>query len=126
MGVITDECLTADSSTHGPRGLRDVNEMWSPALREEQGRGPKEPAFREHPSGLLVPNELSRQREVWTKKELRLIGRVTKLMASRNMQIMFACRSPQCADTKIERVRGLAGDFVLRCQCKDRVFQRAF
>lgn len=82
--------------------------------------------FREHESGLYVPDEVSRTREVWTKQEVRLVNRTTTLLKSRGIQVMFACTSKQCADTAITRVPGLTGDFVLRCECKDRIFQRKF
>lgn len=83
--------------------------------------------FRRHEgSGLLVPEEVSREREVWTRDDLRLIDRATKLLTSRGIQVMFACTDKRCADVKITRVHGLAGDYILRCNHKDRVFQRAF
>ena len=83
-------------------------------------------AFRQHDSGLYVPADLSREREVWTREELRLVGRVTTLLTKRGLAVMFACTDTRCTDVKIERVPGLAGDYILRCAHKDRIFQRRF
>ena len=82
--------------------------------------------FRQRDSGLYVPDEYSRIREVWTRDALRLINRVTKLLNSRGIQVMFACENPKCVDTKISKAPGLGGEYILRCNCKDRVFQRTF
>ena len=84
------------------------------------------PPFRQHASGLYVPEDVSRAREVWTREELRLVDRATKLLTSRGMAVMFACTDTKCENVKIERVQGLAGDYILRCAHKDRVFQRRF
>ena len=65
-------------------------------------------------------------RQVWTRAELKLLDRVVKLLNSRNMQVMFACQSKGCEDVKITRVDQMGGDYLLRCNCTDRVFQRSF
>ena len=51
-------------------------------------------AFREHASGLLVPEEVSRERQVWTKDEWKAINRVTTLLESRGMRLQFTCDAP--------------------------------
>lgn len=85
-----------------------------------------EPAFREHESGLMVPTELSRERQVWTTQEAALLNRVTKLIGSRGMIMMFRCTHERCQKAPIERQRAPGGDMILRCEHMDRVFTRAF
>ena len=82
--------------------------------------------FRQHASGLYVPDVLSREREVWTHDEWRVIDRATKLLRKRGLDFKFACRQPACAKSPIDRVDPLDGGMVLRCAHKDRVFTRAF
>ena len=77
-------------------------------------------------SGLLVPEETPRQREVWTKDEGRLLDRAIALVQSRGMQFMLRCGDEQCKGSKIERIKGDGRDYLLRCPHKDRVFTRAF
>lgn len=83
-------------------------------------------AFAEHASGLLVPDEISREREVWTKDEARLIERATKLLESRDIQVFFGCPHPRCQDAPIRRYLKTDGAMSLRCGHKDRLFTRAF
>lgn len=85
-----------------------------------------EPAFREHASGLLVPADVSRKREVWTSDEWRLLNRLTRLMESRGMQLLMRCTHPDCKKAPIESIRQADGSNVLRCEHADRVFQKAF
>lgn len=85
-----------------------------------------EPAFREHASGLVVPTELSRERQVWTKSEAALLNRVTKLIGERGMIMMFRCTHERCQQTAITRQRGNGGEMILQCEHLDRIFTRAF
>ena len=82
--------------------------------------------FRANASGLLVPESLSRVREVWTRDEWRLIDRVSKLLERRGVDLILAC--PACARAGKPRIdQDREGDRqVLRCACKDRVFTKAF
>lgn len=85
------------------------------------------PAYRPHASGLLVPEDLSRARQTWTKDEWRLIDRATKLLTSRQVAFQFRCGDPACQDPKIEMLPDRASQTVtLRCGHADRVFQKAF
>lgn len=85
-----------------------------------------EAAFREHASGLVVPADLSRDRQVWTKAEATLLDRTVKLLGSRGLIIMFRCTHERCQKAPIERQRGAGGEMILRCEHMDRVFTRAF
>ena len=84
-------------------------------------------AFREHASGLLVPEEVSRARRSLTWQEWRDLERATRLLGNERMAAEFVmrCKNPQCVDRKIERVRGGHG-MILRCGCTDRVFSKGY
>lgn len=72
-------------------------------------------------TGLIVPEEHSRQREVWSKDDLRLLDRATKMLASYGMEIFLGCKEPACkAAGPIERHRRNDGGITLRCAHKDR------
>lgn len=84
------------------------------------------PGFRTHASGLIVPEEHSRQREVFTRDEVRLIERAVKLLASRSVAVFFGCEEDTCRKSPIERIRHSDGGLILRCNHKDRVLMRSF
>lgn len=81
-------------------------------------------SFRSTESGLLVPSESSRTREVWTRDEWALMNRVGKLLKARELAFNLACLNPGC-EGPMQMVVHPTGHS-LRCGCKDRVFQRAF
>ena len=86
---------------------------------------PKDGAFRETPSGLIVPSELSREREVWTWDEWRTLEKATKLLESRGLRLFLRCdHSRKCMAHPIERLRNPDGGLTLRCAHKDRVFRK--
>lgn len=90
----------------------------------EQVSGPPMLGVRQHASGLYVPEELSRPREVWTHDEQRLLNRVSKLLASRGIRMLLACVHPDCRQAgPIEKVTRLDGGLTLRCAHLDREFQ---
>jgi hypothetical protein len=78
--------------------------------------------FKQHASGLYVPEAHARTREVWTRDEMRLLDKVTALLKSRRVAFQFRCDSPQCDDRTMVRRRDPAGHIVLECGCKDRHF----
>lgn len=83
--------------------------------------------FREdvgHGSGLIVPESLSRQREVITQDEWRQLTRTIKdICMPHNMRVVFFCNDQKCAaDPRMERIRTAHG-FILRCRHRDLVFQ---
>lgn len=82
------------------------------------------PGYRARASGLLVPDEISRAREVWTPDEKRLLDRATKLLESRGVELFMGCGETQCKGTPIERLSNADGGMTLRCAHKDRVFPR--
>jgi hypothetical protein len=97
----------------------------TPAPASAPGEG-----FRATASGLIVPEELSRTREVWTFDEWRQIERTTKLLESRGMEFFLRCgpctaraaRRGQ-APPKLERIRRADGALTLRCDCTEREFR---
>lgn len=78
-------------------------------------------------TGLLIPEDTPRAREVWTKDEVRLHDRFMALLADprRQLKLMLQCGNPECASPQLERIK-VPGGYLLRCGCKDRHFQRAF
>lgn len=77
--------------------------------------------FRENVTGLLVPEELSREREVWTRDEWRTLERAMKLLERRQIHVFMRCNRPACQKTPMERLRNPDGGITLRCQHRDRV-----
>lgn len=76
--------------------------------------------FRKNSTGLIVPEDISRKREVWTKSEWRILERATKLLKSRDIQIFLRCDQKDCQKEPMERLRRPDGGITLRCQHKDR------
>lgn len=84
-----------------------------------------EPAFQEHVSGLLVPKAHVRIRQVFTKEEWRLLDKVSRLFKSRGVALLMECEQPACSK-EIQQVQIPGAGLMLRCQCTDRVLQKAF
>lgn len=82
------------------------------------------PGYRQHASGLLVPNELSRKREVWTRDEWKVLERATKLLGSRGVDMFLRCENDACKAAPMERIRRNDGGITLRCACTDREMTR--
>jgi len=83
--------------------------------------------FRHAPaSNLILPDALSREREVWTEDEGRLLDRATKLLTEKGIVQFLKCPHPACVDGPIVAVRTDARGIILRCHHRDRVLQRAF
>lgn len=82
--------------------------------------------FREHASGLIVPAELSRERQIWTREEWKLLNRVTKMLDGHGVSILLKCDQPACKAAPIQALRLPSGDFRLRCAHADRVMTKAF
>jgi hypothetical protein len=86
----------------------------------EQISGPPIPGVRQHPSGLFVPEALSRPREVWTHDDQRLLDRVGKLLTKRGIGMALfcdVCRKP------VEKVRRDDGGLTIHCDHVDRECQ---
>lgn len=73
----------------------------------------------------MVPAELSRDREVWTWDEWRLLERATKFLEGKGLRVYFGCTEPACRFRPLARVRGADGSIVFRCEHKDRVISKA-
>lgn len=75
-------------------------------------------------SGLLVPTDYARTRQVWTNAERRILDRATKLCNSRNVGVSLYC--VDCGTKRpLERIQDING-FTLRCDCRDRQFVKGF
>jgi hypothetical protein len=77
-------------------------------------------------TGLLLPVELSRVREVWTRDERRLLERAVAMLTRKGMRQYLKCDHAACAAAPIERVPAADGGFVLRCAHADRVFTQGY
>lgn len=92
-----------------------------------------EPAFREHESGLLVPTEVSRRREVWARNEWATVERAVKLMKQKRGEAVYGvstfykCDNPACDGKPLALHRNpINNERTLRCGCTDRLMSRAF
>lgn len=84
--------------------------------------GPAPAGFRKAVSGLVLPAEVSREREVWTRDEWKVLERATKLLQSRGIRLLLGCINVECRKKPLERIRALDGGITLRCEHRDRVF----
>lgn len=87
-------------------------------------RPSRAPAFRQHDSGLYVPEAISRRRQVLTRDEWKLYERAIRLYERHTIAVKMHCAARGCDDPAIVIVPGT--DPILRCGCTDRVFTRAF
>jgi hypothetical protein len=85
-----------------------------------------DPAFREHASGLIVPAEISRARDVFTDAESRTINRAVTLLNRHGIEVYFGCPLDSCKKAPMEPRRLANGDFALDCEHASHVFTRAF
>ena len=76
-------------------------------------------------SGLIVPTPVSREGQVWTRAEWKLLNRCTALLKAKGMRQFMKCEHPSCATAPLEQIREGDG-FILRCAHADRVFMKAF
>lgn len=84
-----------------------------------------DPAWRARASGLLVPEEISRGREVWPWSEIRELNKVIRMVNARHVSLLLKCEEPGCPAPKLERIDNPDGGFTLRCAHLDRVFTKA-
>lgn len=81
--------------------------------------------FRRHEgTGLLVPEEVSREREVWLREDWKTVDRATKFLTSKGLTIFFGCKDKRCQKAAIERIANLDGTVTLRCAHKDRILRK--
>lgn len=81
--------------------------------------------YRETALGLLVPEEVSRQRQVMPWQEWRDLERVTKSLERRGIVLQLKCSDPRCQRTPIVRHRTLEGGISFRCEHQDLVYTKA-
>lgn len=75
-------------------------------------------------SGLILPDEISRERMVYSKDDWRVLDRATKLLSSMGITLFLRCDTPACVSSPIERLRRLDGGITFRCQHADRLFMK--
>lgn len=72
-------------------------------------------------SGLLLPPELSRERQVWTRDEWRLLERCTALLHGKGLALQMQCQHDACKKAILEPSRLGDGSFQLQCPHATRV-----
>lgn len=77
-------------------------------------------------SGLILPEAVARERQVWTKQEYRLLERLTGMLGQHGVDLLLQCQHPACSKTPLEPSRLPDGGFRLRCAHMDRVMTKAF
>lgn len=88
---------------------------------------PLPPGFRPSvDSGLILPEEQSRERQVWTRDEWRLLERATKMLKSHGLAVQLVCEHDACKGAALEPRRLRDGSFRLRCPHADRVLVKHF
>jgi hypothetical protein len=76
--------------------------------------------FKEHASGLMVPEAHARRREVWTKHDRRAYEQTIAFLKARGVSLMLKCGNPSCDDPKLVASVNNAGHTVLQCGCTAR------
>ena len=80
--------------------------------------------YARRPSGLIVPTDVARTREVWVHSETKLLRRLSKLLASHGVTAVLCCDEPACRDhPAIKSELDAWGREVLVCGCKRRELQ---
>jgi hypothetical protein len=82
--------------------------------------------FRAAASGLLVPEELAREKTTFTWQQWRDLEKVTKMLEASGLTLQFKCTDPRCQRSPIQRLRTLDGGITFRCEHMDRSFTKAF
>lgn len=80
--------------------------------------------WRKNAAGLVVPEALSREREVWTRDEWKGVTRALKFLESKGITIFLGCPEATCLKAPLERRKLADGTLVLRCGHKDREFRK--
>lgn len=75
-------------------------------------------------SGLILPEEIARERQVMTWQEWRDLERVTKSLAARGMILQLKCADTRCQKEPIARHRTPEGGISFRCAHADRVYTK--
>lgn len=82
--------------------------------------------YRQNALGLIVPEEVSRDRQVMTWQEWRDLEKVTKALEARGIVLQMKCSDPRCQRAPITRHRTPEGGISFRCEHRDLVFTKAF
>lgn len=80
------------------------------------------PAFKQHASGLYVPDAIARRRVVIPRADWRGADRMFRAFGA---QVAFKCSNRQCSDPAVREIDPQAdGSRVFRCSCTDRILSR--
>lgn len=80
--------------------------------------------FRPGAAGLLVPESISRVREVWTNDEWKSIKRAITLLSLKGLAVVMRCPREGCRETPLETVTNPDGTTTIRCHHLDRVIRK--
>lgn len=81
--------------------------------------------YRQNALGLIVPEEVSRERQVLSWQEWRDLEKVTKSLMARGMILQLKCADARCQREPITRVRTAEGGISFRCAHADRIYTKA-
>lgn len=76
--------------------------------------------LRRHASGLYVPEEMAREREVWTREDWRVLEKATALLQARGLELFLGCTDHRCKAQPVARIRRNDGGITLQCAHKAR------
>ena len=89
-----------------------------------QGPEPALPdGFRQTNSGLIVPEDVSREREVWTDQERMIFQKAVDLATRKGLLMVFTCPHARCAQHAQVRLLATPGGQELVCEHKRRLLE---
>lgn len=80
--------------------------------------------FRPTASGLIVPDEVSRVREVLTRDDWKVIDRAMTILHRHGLSTLMRCQRPGCADVVVSTTPD--GGRRIRCDHRDLILTNAF
>lgn len=81
--------------------------------------------FSPHTSGLFVPDEVARRREVWPRDEWKQVDRAARVLNGHQIAVLMKCGIPGCPEPALEAQQRHDGALALRCGCTERLLTRA-
>jgi hypothetical protein len=84
----------------------------------EHATEPTPAGFREGNSGLIVPADLSRDRETWTDEDAKILVKATAIVNASGWYLTFTCPHERCRSQPIVVNKPVPGGMELECQHK--------
>ena len=80
--------------------------------------------FHEHASGLIVPEAHARKRIVTTKGDWKKVEQALAILKRVGLRTAFRCENEKCSP--VVKSATPDGGTLVRCDCSDRIFTKAF